>query len=94
MSRHCHITDHAVDQASIRIWRLWRKERRGTTLGLMRWLRDRTDEAVRRLPSRFLGDRKVTLDGVCFTFHADRETLSLITVWREHHPPQEEHDDG
>ena len=78
MSRYCHITDHAVDQASIRLWRLWRKERRGTTLGLMTWLQGRTDEAVRRLPKRFLGECKVVLDGVCFTFQADRESLRLI----------------
>lgn len=82
MRRVCHITDHAIDQASVRLWRLWRRERSAKDVGLFEWLKDRTQDAVSRLPEGHRGDRQLSVAGITFLFRADEEALVLVTVWR------------
>jgi hypothetical protein len=78
------VSGHAVDRASTRLHRLWKKTRRDGE-GLHSWL-CRVAAAALKKGTRN-GDR-VTHDGVVFVFRMDGEWPVLATVHRKHELPE------
>jgi hypothetical protein len=73
------VTGHALDRASTRLWRLWKKTRRNEE-GLHAWLSRRAAEAIRKGTRD--GDR-VTHAGVVFFVKFDGSWPVLASVCRK-----------